>query len=146
MLSRKKIAWILGFVCIAVVVVYVWLFIFGTMGGSCARTDISTTPSTDGKKQVITFLYNCGPTVGISIHASVVGADDEIDRNANGNALRIDSNQGQAWPRDEQGRPIIRAEWNSPTAVTLYYSSNAEVFYQKAEADGVKVTIAPLTQ
>lgn len=144
---RKKIIWIPGLIILIILVGLFWSFFLGSLGGSsCQRTDIGTTTSPDGKKEVITFAYNCGPTVGESIHASVINVDEEVDMNANGNTLRIDSNQGQAWPKDENGRPIIKAIWQSPTSLTLYYSMNSEVFYQKEEVNGVKIAIAPLTQ
>jgi hypothetical protein len=147
MLSRRTIAWVFAIISIVIAAAFFWIFLFSEIAtSSCVRTSIDTTPSGDKKKEVITFLYNCGPTVGISVHASVVNVNEQVDMNANGNALRIDSNQGQAWPRDGKGRPIIRAVWNSPAALTLYYSSKSDVFYQKNEVDGVTITIAPLTQ
>lgn len=145
-ISKKKIAWIIGIAVLVLAAGMFWSYAYKSLGSFCDRSDIATTPSPDGKKELITFMYNCGPTVGLSVHASVINSDEKIDTKANGNALRIDSNNGSAWPRDNEGRPIIKAVWNSPNSLALYYSSNSDVFYQKSEVDGVQITFAPLTQ
>src|SRR5262245_40435707 len=119
--SSKKIVLVLGGI-IFLAAASLGIYLLKSAANSfCQRTDIGTTVSPDGKKEVIIFMYGCGPTVDLSIHASVVNTYEPIDKTASGNALRIDSNHGQAWPRDDQGRPIIRAVWDSSNSVTLNY-------------------------
>lgn len=142
----KKMVWIVGAVVLVLAAIFFWIYFFNWFGASfCERTNIGANFSPDEKKTVVVFMDNCGPTVGLSIHASVM-ASGEADNNGPGNALRINSNQGRAWPRDNQGRPIIRAVWQSPTSVILQYSSNSEIFYQKSEVDGVRITFEEIAR
>ncbi len=107
----------------------------------CTNTVIESVNAPDGSKKVITFATDCGATSGFGIHASILNKDQSIDNQSTGNILRLNSNQGKAWPKDSQGRPVIRVKWDSVNSVTLEYSSNSDVFYQKSELDDVQINL-----
>lgn len=108
---------------------------------NCENQVISSVESQDKSKKIVVFSTNCGATTEWGIHASVLYAGDSIDDTSVGNALRINSNRGIALPTDNEGRPIISATWDTPASVTLQYSKNAEIFYQKSEVNGVRITL-----
>lgn len=143
---KKKIVWTSGLLILVVASIYAWNYGLDSLGSSlCENQPIQSIDSPDGSKKVVMFSTDCGATSGWSVHASILDEDKEVNSESVGNAIRINSNQGRAWPKDDQGRPVIRAVWETSTSVTLKYSSNSEVFYQKSEIDGVQITIIPVT-
>lgn len=143
---NKKTIWILGAIILVAASVYAWNYGLNSLGSSlCENQFIQSTDSPDGSKKVVTFSTDCGATSDWSIHASVLSKNENINDESVGNALRISSNQGRAWPKDEQGRPIIRTVWTSPSSATLQHSSNADIFYQRPEVENVEITLESLT-
>lgn len=143
---NKKTVWILGGVIVIAASFYAWNYGLNSLNSSlCKSQFIQSADSPDGSKKVVTFSTDCGAISGWSVHASVLDKNEGLGTEDVGNALRIDSNQGKAWPKDNQGRPIIRAVWKSPTLVTLQYSSNAEIFYERQTVNSVQITLESIT-
>jgi hypothetical protein len=144
--TNKRILWITGVIVLLATSAYVWNYLLSSIGSSiCENQLIESINSPDNLKKVVIFSTDCGATSDWSIHASLLDKDQSLGNNSAGNALRLNSNQGKAWPRDNYGRPVIKATWLSPTSVNLQYSMNSEVFYQRTEVNGVQITLVPLT-
>jgi hypothetical protein len=76
--KRHHIWWgltgVAGASCIVVAGLFVYVWFFFETFGACRNVELSSIPSPDGKKSVVSFRKECGATVADSSHATLVPA------------------------------------------------------------------------
>jgi hypothetical protein len=101
---------------------------------SCQNELRGRWPSPDGKATVVTFMRNCGATVGDNYQVSIVsGAETPSGA---GNALVVD----QVPPYSDNLTPI----WNGSSSVTVPIPAGSRVFMRNDNVDGVRVIFEQL--
>src|SRR5207249_11010857 len=101
--------------------------------------------SPDGQKAVFVNTRNCGATTDWVVEASLLNANESITNYNTGNIMRINSDLGRAWPTAPGGWPIISAQWENPTSLTLHYSRNSVVMYKTERKENISVRFVEIT-
>jgi len=142
----QKILWTIGGIGLLICTVLFWSFILNTIGGSlCSTQIIDSATSPDGSQKAVVFTVDCGATTDWTTHASVVASYKVISDKDRGNALRIDSNHGQAWPLAIKGWPLIKPIWKDPNSLELHYSKNSSAFKMSSKVGEISVQYLEMT-
>ena len=106
---------------------------------SCAKDEIASVLSPDGRHRAVLFERDCGATTGFSTQISVLERGAPLA--GGGNALIADDDHGAA-AVGEWGGPWAEVRWQSADKLLVRYAQGARIFEQRSVVGDVAVRYA----